>query len=171
MKKLIIFSLLSFLLLPVFSQDATVLTAILQKEKANYIDFSYMIASELGRDGTPFEAYTYCDRYGNYKFTDVADKPISVKTVSYFLMSNYNIKGGIMWSAFKNPRYAYKELKKTGFWPQGTDPDMTLSGRDLLRAISRFFAAYPNSKLNNPPTQEATAVQRKALLADKETVK
>lgn len=171
MKKLIIFCIVLFLFFPVFSQDAAMISLILSKEKTSYMDFSYMIASQMGLQMTAFEAYTYCDRYGNFRFTETTDKPILVKTVSHFLVSNYNLKGGIMWSAFKNPRYAFKELKSTGFWPPGTDPDNTLTGRELIRQMSKFFTVYPDAQLQSPPNLKATEAQKNALLSTKEAVK
>jgi hypothetical protein len=171
MKKVIWICIISLLLLPAFSQDASILTHILGKKTSNYVDFSYLIASELGMEVSPFEAYTYCDRFGSYAYKDNADKAITVKTVSYFLVRNYGLKGGIMWSAFRNPRYAFKELKSSGFWPSGTDPDNKLSGRDLVLAISRFYSTYPEAKLENPPAIAETPEQRNALLVEKEIAK
>jgi hypothetical protein len=81
-------------------------------------------------------------------------------------MKNYGIPGGIMWSVFRNQRYAWKELKSTGFWPEGTDPDNTLSGRDLVRAFDRFSATWPEAQLRNPPTPDASPESMKVLLAD-----
>lgn len=169
MKKSLLCAALVFLILPAFAQDASVITDILGKENATYMDLAYLVASELGMDCTPFEAYAYCDRFGNFRFNVSANAPIMVKDVSIFLMSNYGLKGGLMWSAFHNPRYAWKELKATGFWKPGTDPDTKLSGRDLVRAISKFFTMYPDATLKNPPSVEASEQYLKALLAAEES--
>jgi len=171
MRKTALCFIAALLLVPVYSQDAGLLTAILEKKAANYADFSYMLVSEIGMECSPFEAYTYCDRFDSFNFTTAVNTPITVKSVSFFLMNNYGLTGGIMWSVFKSPRYAYKQLKNDGFWKPGTDPDSILSGRDLVRAVSRFFNAYPASRLRNPSTQEASAERRKALIAEKETTK
>jgi hypothetical protein len=117
---------------------------------------------------SPFEAYSYCDRFGNFKFEKSPNTPVTVKDISFFLMSNFGIKGGMMWSAFHSPRYAWKELRANGFWKTGTDPDSTLSGRDLVKAISKFVQVYPDAMLKNPPAKEASDKYLKALLADEE---
>lgn len=151
-----------------FSQNAQAVTEILEKGTANYMDFSYLVASELGMDVSPFEAYTYCDRFGIFPYGHRVTDPVSVKTMSHFFMTAYAMKGGILWTATHNARYAWKELRANGFWSQGTDPSMHLSGRDMVRAVSRFFARWPESRLIDPPAVEAPARFRSNLLADKE---
>jgi len=168
MKKLMLCGLLALLIAPAFAQDASAISDILAKPTATCMDFSYLIASELGMECSPFEAYSYCDRFGNFAFTESPNAPVTVKDISYFLMSNFGIKGGMMWSTFHNSRYAWKELKESGFWKTGTDPDSTLSGRDLVRAISKFVQVYPEAMLKNPPAKEASDKYLKALLADEE---
>jgi len=168
MKKLLLSGILALLLAPAFAQDAAVISDILAKPAANCMDFSYLIASALGMECTPFEAFNYCDRFNNFSFAEGPNAPVTVKDVSYFLMSNYGIKGGMMWSSFHNSRYAWKEMKATGFWKSGTDPDTKLSGRDLVRAISKFVLVYPDATLKDPPAKEASDKYLKALLADEE---
>ena len=168
MKKLLLCGILALLLIPAFAQDAAVITDILAKPTASCMDFSYLVASELGMECSPFEAYSYCDRFGNFSFTGGPNAPVTVKDISYFLMSNFGLKGGMMWSTIHTSRYAWKELKATGFWKSGTDPDTKLSGRDLVRAISKFVLIYPDATLKNPPAKEASDKYLKALLADQE---
>jgi len=165
MKKMILACLTAFLLVPAFSQDAEQLSRILGKKSATYIDFAYLAASQTGMECTPFEAWTYCDRFGTFDFDSPANLPATPKGISHFLMLNYGLEGGILWSTFRNARYAWKELKTSGFWETGTDPDAHLSGRDLVRAMNRFFSLHPDAMLRNPPTDEAEAGRVNALLA------
>lgn len=171
MKKIILTCIISILLLPVFSQDAEQITQVLKKKTATNMDFSYLIVSSTGMVCSPFEAYTYCDKFGSFRFQNPANTPLTTQTLSHFIMTNYGLKGGIMWSVFQSPRYAYKELKKSGFWANGTDPGSKLSGRDLVRALSRFSVLYPDAQLRNPINVEATTAQINALLAEKENSK
>lgn len=168
MKKFLLCCLTALLLAPVFCQDADLISGMLKTEKATYMDFAYLVATEIGMECTPFEAYAYCDRFGSFRFDADASTPITVETASHFLMNNYGIKGGLMWAALHSPRYAWKELKATGFWKTGIDPDSVLSGRDLIRAFSKFFLTYPDAQLRNPPDQEASNQYLKALLAEEE---
>lgn len=153
--------------LPLAAQDAALLSKILEKDVATVTDFSYLIASQLGMECTPFEAYAYCDRFGTFSFKADAEQAVTVRLVSHFLMSNYGLKGGVLWNATGSARYAWKEMKAQGFWKSGTDPDMILSGRDLVRAISKFVAKWPDSTLRDPPVDEAPRVYREAILSAK----
>lgn len=168
MKKAILSAILALALFPAFSQDADAITEILAKKDATLIDLSYLIASELGMEVTPFEAYTYCDRFGSFGFKEPAGTPLTAKAVSQFFMMNYGLSGGIMWSTFKSPRYAWKELKNAGFWRKGMDPGTVLSGRDIVVAMSKFLSMYPTARLRNPPSSEASDRYRDALLSAKE---
>lgn len=172
MKKMILCILVALLVVPAFAQQAEVLTGILSKKTTTYMDFSYLIASEIGMECSPFEAYTWCDRFGTFPGNKTANTPMSARTISHFFMTNYGIKAnGIMWSLAHSPRYAWKELKNKGFWEAGTDPDTVLTGRDLVRSVRKFFTEYPDAQLRNPPTPEASDKYRKALLAGKEEAK
>lgn len=149
------------------AQDAAAVTEILNKDTATLTDFSYLVASQLGMECTPFEAYVYCDRFGQFPFGKDAETPVTVKMISHFLMANYGLSGGIMWTATRSGRYAWKEMRSNGFWKAGTDPNMTLSGRDLVRTMSRFAARWPDALLRDPPVGEASADYRAAILSPK----
>lgn len=165
MKKIILIPvLLTMLTTLLVAQDAAVITEILNKPVTDLKDFSYMIASSEGRSGTPFEAYTFCDRYGSFPYRSAADLPLKAKTVSVFLMKHYEIKGGIFWTIFKSPRYAFRELKHTGLWINNRDPDYILSGRDVIRVLGRFYELYPEVVLQDPPGAKETAAYFNALL-------
>lgn len=168
MKKFLSVLICILLVVPVFSQSATAISEILLKERASYMDMSYLVTAELGMNSTPFEAYTWCERFGSFPVNVTPDSPITVKMLSFFLMENYEINGGLMWSITHSPRYAWKELKSTGFWRIGFDPDRELSGRELVNAVSRFFESNPDAKLREPPAAEASHNFRELLLKDKE---
>jgi hypothetical protein len=51
--------------------------------------------------------------------------------VSLLIMGAFGIKGGIMYSGFKSPHYAYRELVYQGIIRGRADPGMAVSG-DLL---------------------------------------
>ncbi len=166
MKKSIFLLFLFFLSgFTVFSQDAAAITELLQKPVADLKDFSYMVASSAGRSGTPFEAYTFCDRYNVFPMTAAADTPITVKMISQFYMKAYQLNGGILWSIFKSPRYAFRELKHKGLWSGYLDPDTRLSGRELLRIAGKFANLFPEAVLSDPLSPKESAENYNALLA------
>jgi len=171
MKKLaLICAVLAIATLPLAAQDAEILSGILEKQTASVTDFAYLVASQLGMECTPFEAYTYCDRFGTFPFKADAEQPVTVLLVSHFLMANYGLKGGIMWGATGSARYAWKELKAQGFWKAGIDPSMVLTGRDLLRAMNRFVSKWPDAALLDPLGEEAPKLYREAILSAQEVL-
>ncbi len=165
MKKIILTCVILLMLLPAFSQDAGEVSRILEKNTATYIDFAYLVASQTGMECSPFEAWTFCDRFGTFDFDTPGNRPASAKSISYFLMLNYGQEGGILWTTFRNSRYAWKELKAAGFWDAGTDPDSHISGRELVQTMNRFFSLRPEAQLRNPPPGEVDAGRKNALLA------
>lgn len=170
-KRALLGGLLLALAIPFFSQEAAQITRILAKDTADYMDFSYLISSQLGMECSPFEAYVWCDRFGTFAFNRNAGTPLTAKVLSHFLMNNYGLKGGIMWSLSRSRHYAFRELKARGLWTAGVDPDSIISGRDLIRAVNHFFTLNPDAQLREPPAGEAPARFRNALLADKEEAK
>ena len=147
MKRLILATIAALIAIPVLSQEAEEITRILKKTTADRADFSYLVASGADFDGTPEEAYAWCARFGTFPADGVPSAPATAKIISHFFMTNYGLKGGFMWSLTGNARYAYKELKYSGFWKPGTDPDAVFSGRDLVRAVRDFYVRYPDARL------------------------
>jgi hypothetical protein len=59
--------------------------------------------------------------------------------VSLLIMGAFGIRGGIMYTGFKSPRYAYRELVQQGIIQGRADPDMAVSGDLLLFMIGRVL--------------------------------
>lgn len=168
MKKLLAILLLTSIAFSAIAQDAEQISKILEKDHVNYMDFSYLIATELGMNVSPFEAWAYCDRFESFPFTAKPTDQIPAKMVSFFLMKNYSLPGGIMWSLTQSPRYAWKELRNNSFWSVSVDPSSTISGRNMIQAISKFFLLWPTATLMDPPRTEVKSEYINALLSEKE---
>ncbi len=168
MKKVLALVLVALAVFSAGAQSAQAVSDILAKDAATYQDFSYLIASETGTDRTPADAFAWCGRFGTFPAGVSADTPITVRSVSHFFMSHYGLDGGLMWRLTKSPRYAWRELKQEGFWPAGTDPDETLSGSELVRAIGRFFETWPEAKIGEPAPSGSADGRQAAHLANPE---
>jgi len=59
--------------------------------------------------------------------------------ISLLLMGSFNVKGGLFYSFFKNPHYAYRELVYKDVIQGRADPDMAVSGEMLLFLIGRIL--------------------------------
>jgi len=60
--------------------------------------------------------------------------------ISLLIMRSFNIKGGIMYTLTKSPRYAYRELVYLNVIQNRSDPSVLVSGEQLLYYINRILA-------------------------------
>ena len=60
--------------------------------------------------------------------------------VSLLIMRSFVIKGGLFYSIFKNPHYAYRELVYMDIIQGRTDPEMAVSGELLMFLLGRALA-------------------------------
>ena len=60
--------------------------------------------------------------------------------VSLLLMQAFGVKGGMWYSLTKNPHYAYRELVYLDVIQGRSDPQMTVSGEQLLFLINRLLS-------------------------------
>ena len=69
----------------------------------------------------------------------------SLEGISLLIMQSFGMKGGIFYSLFKNPHYAYRELAYRDIIQGSMDPEMTVSGEMLLFLVSRVFSQTESS--------------------------
>jgi hypothetical protein len=58
-----------------------------------------------------------------------------LKDAAFLVMRAFELKGGIMYSIFRNPRYAYREMVYKKLIQGRADPGFTVSGERLLHII------------------------------------
>jgi hypothetical protein len=66
--------------------------------------------------------------------------PIRLDEASLLLMGAFAVRGGLLYRWFKNPHYAYRDLRYRRVIPGGIDPDHAVSGDLLLFLIGRMMA-------------------------------
>ena len=67
-----------------------------------------------------------------------SDSP-NLQQTSLLLMRAFDIKGGLFYSMFKTPHYAYRELVYKGIIQGRVDPRMKVSGDMLLFLVNRIL--------------------------------
>ena len=60
--------------------------------------------------------------------------------IALLLMESFELKGGIFYSIAKSPHHAYRELVYKNVIGGNSDPDMRVSGPQLLTMLSRILA-------------------------------
>ena len=75
-----------------------------------------------------------------------AGDAVTLKGTAYLVMNAFNLKGGVMYSLFRNPRYAYREMIYRRLIQGRSDPGMKVSGQRLLQIVSRAQAYSGDAK-------------------------
>jgi hypothetical protein len=136
-KKHFYFFVLYFTLtMPTFAQTAVELETLLATRTLSYEQAASFVlrATDITAPGS---AFNYA---AERKWLPAKAAPDGIATldgVSLLVMGAFGIKGGIMYSAIKSPRYAYRELVHQGIILGRADPDLAVSGDRLLFMISR----------------------------------
>ena len=137
--------LLLFFLLPalgIFAQTAEELDRLLETEAAGagtaarfILGSAGLLPKDLSGDDAEKAAVLMAREQGWLRET-VAEH-ISLKETAFLVMNAFGLKGGVLYSLARNPRYAYRELLYHGLIQGRADPDFTVSGPRLLQIIGR----------------------------------
>ena len=126
---------------PLSAQTANKLEAILKSPTLTWSEAVIFVleASEKVVLKDPTEAFKYAmDQKLLPKNVQPGDT-VRYKGMALLLMRSFDQKGGIFYSIFKSPHYAYRELVQSEVIRGNTDPAMTVSGQELLLMIGRLL--------------------------------
>jgi outer membrane protein OmpA-like peptidoglycan-associated protein len=87
----------------------------------------------------PDEAFAYAVERNWYPGKARAEAPVPLSRVSQLIMRSFELKGGIFYSLFKNPRYSYRELVYKKVILGKSDPGQPVSGELLLQIVGRVL--------------------------------
>lgn len=136
MKKLIsLFAIALFASLSVFAQSSEQLSKILKSEKVTFAEASYLpavYANLVSEESTEEEAFKALQDNGYFDAEITPDLQVNLSQLCNIYMKVFDIKGGLLYSIFKSPRYAFKEFKAISVLPSEADPSMAVSGRDSI---------------------------------------
>ena len=68
------------------------------------------------------------------------DAPLTLKDTAFLIMKAFDFRGGFMYSLFRNPRYAYREMVYRKVIQGRADPAMQVSGPRLLQITGRALS-------------------------------
>jgi len=72
--------------------------------------------------------------------------PIDFAGYSYLIARAFELKGGVMYSLFPSPRYAYRELVSRQIIQGRSDPQARLGGLAAVRILNRALDAAGGAK-------------------------
>ena len=90
-----------------------------------------------GVSGADAEKAAYDMASQNNWIKAAASDAITMKDTAFLIMKTFNLKGGVMYSIFRNPRYAYREMVYQKLIMGSADQDMKVSGTKLLQILDR----------------------------------
>ena len=88
-----------------------------------------------GVSGPQAERAAYETAFSNGWIKIAADEPLSLKDAAFLIMRAFELKGGVMYSLFKNPRYAYREMVYRRLIPGRINSKMKVSGPKFLSVL------------------------------------
>ncbi|MDR3021009.1 MAG: hypothetical protein LBU66_08955 [Treponema sp.] len=86
------------------------------------------------------EAFRYAKEKNWLPKNAQGDQAARLDSVSLLFMRSFEIKGGILYSIFKSPHYAFREMAYRNFIQGRLDPAMNVSGEDLLFYTGRVLS-------------------------------
>lgn len=140
-KKIFLFVLLISLgLVPIFGQASEAVSQLLEATSITYGQAAYFAATNLSLipDESSYEQASeeIVKSKILYSIED-CNSPISLAEFSMLCMKTWNFKGGLFYSLFKNPRYAFKEMQSKGIISNESDPDQGVSGIFALNTFTK----------------------------------
>lgn len=124
-----------------FAQSAQKVSEILENEEISNAQASYFVcvyqnlADEQVSDS---EAFALLGQKDFFKARENADEKISLSKSCYLIAKTAEMKGGIFYSLFNSPRYAFREFKALGIVPQNADPNQKVSGSEFIALLNGF---------------------------------
>lgn len=133
-----------FICLPLFlhSQSNTVIDELLDKEKADWGQTTYLVltAAELLDENADMTEVMATLEVQQWRIdTKDPDEFISLGEYSYLLMKAFDLTGGLMYKLLPGPRYAARELDYLDFIYDNKSPYRTLSGEEVLRILGKLL--------------------------------
>jgi len=142
LKKRLLLTILAFggfALLP--AQTAAQMETLLNTEAVTYAQAARFVlqAANAAAIANPAEAFRFAQENNWLPKGVSADTPARLDGISLLFMRAFGLKGGIFYSLFKNPHYAYRELVYRQAVQGKTDPHMAVSGYQLIFITNRIL--------------------------------
>jgi hypothetical protein len=129
-----------FIFFPVFihAQTAAELESLMNVRIVTYAEAANFVLNSAGTtvsERTPFQQAVANGWIKN----PVENEHITMGELSFLIMSAFEMRGGVMYSFFPGPRYAYKSMVSNSYIQGISDPDMTVSGERFLIILGKVM--------------------------------
>jgi hypothetical protein len=124
--------------LPCLAQSNSEVDALLAQGQARIDSAAYMVlvaGGEIEESSTPDAAYAMLQEKAWLSAAKQASAPIRLDDYCALVMRSLGLKGGLMYSIFPGPRYAYRELVAKGIVNASGGPKRSLPGDEVLKIL------------------------------------
>jgi len=87
-----------------------------------------------------------------------AQDAITLEDFSLLVMKAFGLKGGPMYALFKNAHYSYREMVFKDLIQGESDPQMKVSGRDIIFIVNRLLYSIEDNPWELPSQPEEMPV-------------
>jgi len=134
-----------------YAQTAAEIEELLNTQSLSYEQAARFVLRAADQTGniSPAEAFAFAK---DKRWLPRKAEPGSMANldgVSLLVMRSFGIKGGLMFSIFRNPHYAYRELEYKDVIQGRADPKMIVSGELLLFLVNRLLPGTPGYNEQN----------------------
>jgi outer membrane protein OmpA-like peptidoglycan-associated protein len=104
---------------------------------------------------------------------NIADAPIKLGELAFLITQAFNLKGGILYSLFRGPHYAYRELTYRGYITGATDPSDPVTGEKFFEILGYVLDEWEQSAVDSErspvlpePLPKAAAIPAREEMAE-----
>jgi hypothetical protein len=125
-----------------FGQTADRIERLLEQERVNFKDAALLVleASEHldpDKQTSADDAFNFAKERGWLPKNAEANTDARLDGLSLLVIQAFEINGGLFFSLFKNPHYAYRAMVYREIVQGRSDPQMSVSGELLLYTVNR----------------------------------
>ena len=134
-----------------FAQTAERIERLLRQDRVSYRDAALLVLEAAGHYDPPGhldseeqtsanDAFSFAMKRGWLPEGAQADSDAMLGGLSLLVVQAFDIDGGVLFSFFKNPHYAYRVMVYRGIIQGRIDPQMPVSGELLLFMVNRVIS-------------------------------
>jgi len=125
-----------------FAQTAERIERLLGQDRVSYRDAALLVLEAAGHldsetQTSADDAFSFAMERGWLPKDARANGDATLGGLSLLVVQAFEIDGGVLFSLFKNPHYAYRAMVYRGVIQGRVDPRMPVSGELLLYAVSK----------------------------------
>jgi len=130
---------------PLFGQTAAKLEALFETPRLTWSEAAAFILEASDTESTGQAPFHFTAEQKWLPKNASPDDAARLNGIALLLMQSFELKGGIFYRISKSPHHAYRELVYKNVIRGDTDPDMPVSGPQLLLIVSRILSIKEQS--------------------------